>query len=276
MTLKVEVLKPAVGAKVYLDRDMIGDPEVSQELLALLEKHTVLVFPQINLSDAEQLALTDALGERVNVAAKVPGRADAAPVYEVTLNEGAAIEREYVLGTFFWHMDGLTVDGAPPKASVLSARQLAAKGGDTEFASTKAAYEALPKEEKAELEGLRVKHTVTASLREVCGPDDIDDTRRKMLREHPLVWTRGDGTKALIIGSTADEIVGLSHAEGRALLARLLDWTAQPAFTYRHHWQEGDCVIWDNPSALHRVIPYALDSGRRMHRTGIAGVEVAA
>ena len=113
-----------------------------------------------------------------------------------------------------------------------------------------------------------MKHTVTASLREVCSPDDIDDIRRKMLREHPLVWTRGDGTKALIIGSTADEVVGMSRAEGRALLARLLDWAAQPAFTYRHHWQEGDCVIWDNPSALHRVIPYALDSGRRMHRTG--------
>ena len=137
MTLDVEVLKPAVGAKVHLDRAMIGDPGVSQQLLALLEKHTVLVFPQIDLSDTEQLALTDALGERVNVAAKVPGRNDAPPVYEVTLNEGAAIEKEYVLGTFFWHMDGLTVDGAPPKASVLSARQLAAKGGDTEFASTK-------------------------------------------------------------------------------------------------------------------------------------------
>jgi alpha-ketoglutarate-dependent taurine dioxygenase len=276
MTLQVEILKPAVGARVHLDRAMIGDPAVSQELLALLEKHTVLAFPQIHLTNDEQLALTDALGERVNIAARVPGRADAAPVYEVTLNEGAAIEREYVLGTFFWHMDGLTVDGAPPKASVLSARQLAVKGGQTEFASTKASYEALPDEEKAELEGLRVKHTVTASLREVCGPDHVDEVRRAMMREHPLVWARSDGSRSLVIGSTADEVVGLSRAEGRALLARLLDWTAQPAFSYRHHWQEGDCVIWDNPSALHRVIPYAIDSGRRMHRTGIAGVEVAA
>lgn len=276
MTLQVEVLKPAIGAKVQLDRAMIGDPAVSQELLALLERHTVLVLPQIGLTDAEQLALTDALGERVNVAAQVPGRADAAAVYEVTLNEGAAIEREYVFGTFFWHMDGLTVDVPPPKASLLSARQLAAKGGQTEFATTKAAYAALSDEEKADLEGLRVVHTVTASVREVCGPEGIDEARRALRHEHPLVWTRRDGTKSLIIGSTADQIPGMNQAEARALLARLLDWTAQPAFSYRHEWQEGDCVIWDNPSALHRVVPYAVDSGRRMHRTGIAGVEALA
>lgn len=276
MSLQVEVLKPAIGAKVHLDRAMIGDPAVSQELLALLERHTVLVLPQIGLTDAEQLALTDALGERVNVEAKVPGRADAAAVYEVTLNEGAAIEREYVFGTFFWHMDGLTVDVPPPKASLLSARQLAAKGGQTEFASTKAAYAALSDAEKADLEGLRVVHTVTASVREVCGPEGIDEARRALRHEHPLVWARRDGTKSLIIGSTADQILGMNQAEARALLARLLDWTAQPAFTYRHEWQEGDCVIWDNPSALHRVMPYAVDSGRRMHRTGIAGVEALA
>ncbi|MCW1427470.1 TauD/TfdA dioxygenase family protein [Novosphingobium sp. JCM 18896] len=276
MTLQVEVLKPAIGAKVHLDRAAIGDPAVSQELLALLEKHTVLVLPQIGLSDAEQLALTDALGERVNVEAKVPGRADAAAVYEVTLNEGAAIEREYVFGTFFWHMDGLTVDVPPPKASLLSARQLAAKGGQTEFASTKAAYAALSDDEKADLADLRVVHTVTASVREVCGPEGIDEARRALRHEHPMVWTRRDGTKSLIIGSTADQIPGMNQAEARALLARLLDWTAQPAFSYRHEWQEGDCVIWDNPSALHRVVPYAVDSGRRMHRTGIAGVETSA
>jgi len=276
MSLNVEIIKPAIGARVYLDRSSIGDPAVSQELLTLLERHTVLVFPRIGLTDGEQLALTDALGERVNIAAKVPGRSDADAVYQVTLNEGAKIEREYVLGTFFWHMDGLTVDVPPPKASVLSARRLAPKGGQTEFASTRAAYAALSPEEQAELEGLRVVHTVTASVREVCPPEDLDEARRSLRHEHPLVWTRNDGTKSLIIGSTADQIVGKTQAEARALLARLLDWTAQPAFTYLHKWEEGDCVIWDNPSALHRVIPYAQDSGRMMHRTAIGGVEAVA
>jgi alpha-ketoglutarate-dependent taurine dioxygenase len=273
MNLKVDVLKPTIGARVHLDRAAIGDAATAQELLRLLDEHTVLVFPKIGLSDAEQLALTDALGERVNIAARIAGRENSDAVYQVTLNEGATIEKEYVLGTFFWHMDGLTVDIAPPKATVLSARRLSAKGGQTEFASTRVAYEALPDEEKAELEGIRVVHTVTASVREVVPPDAVDPVRRTMRHEHPLVWTRANGSRSLVIGYTADQMIGKSQAEARAILARLLEWTVQPAFTYRHNWSEGDCVIWENTSALHRVIPYAPDSGRMMHRTTVGGVE---
>jgi alpha-ketoglutarate-dependent taurine dioxygenase len=273
MSLKVEAIKPAIGARVYMDRAAIRQPETAQRLLQLLDQHTVLVFPQIGLSDAEQLALTDALGERVNIHARIAGREDADAVYQVTLNEGARIEKEYVLGTFFWHMDGLTVDIAPPKATVLSARRLSATGGQTEFASTKAAYEALSSAEKAGLEGIRVIHTVTASVREVVGPEGLDAARRALRREHPLVATRADGSRSLIVGYTADQIPGKCQAEARAILARLLEWTAQPAFTYLHHWKVGDCVVWENTSALHRVIPYAQDSGRMMHRTTVGGIE---
>ena len=85
--------------------------------------------------------------------------------------------------------------------------------------------------------------------------------------------TRSNGIRSLVIGYTADEIVGMSKAEGRAILMRLLEWAAQPAFTYRHRWSIGDCVIWDNTCALHRVIPYSQDSGRMMHRTSVAGVD---
>jgi alpha-ketoglutarate-dependent taurine dioxygenase len=273
MNLKYDVLKPAIGARVYLQREDIGNPNASRELAELLERHTVLVFPQMNLSNTDQLALTDALGSRVNISSRIAGREDSDEVYQVTLNEGASIEKEYVLGTFFWHMDGLTVDVPPPKATVLSARRLAPTGGQTEFASTKAAYEALSERERAELEGLRVLHTVTASLREIMAPEEVDPARRVLRHEHPLVWTRANGTKSLVLGSTADLIAGKSKAESRAILARLLEWTVQPAFTYRHEWQDGDCVVWDNTAALHRVIPYAEDSGRMMHRTTIAGVE---
>lgn len=269
--MKVEIIKPEIGAIVRLEHDEIGDPEVSRQLLELLDRHSVVVFPQVNFDDAQQLALTDALGQRVNVAARVPGRADAAEVYQVTLDKDARIEPEYVLGTYFWHMDGLTVDVAPPKATVLSARKLAPRGGQTEFASTKAGYEALSDEMKAELADIRVVHTVTASLREFVPAHEVDEGRQSMRHEHPLVLTRPDGSKTLILGSTADRVVGMNQAEGRALLARLLEWCAQPAFTYRHEWAVGDCVIWDNTAALHRVIPYSADSGRMMHRTAVAG-----
>src|SRR3546814_14799955 len=61
--------------------------------------------------------------------------------------------------------------------------------------------------------------------------------------------------RSLLVGYTADEVVGMPRAEGRALLMRLLEWASQPAFSYSHQWQEGDLVIWDNCGALHRVIP---------------------
>jgi len=119
----------------------------------------------------------------------------------------------------------------------------------------------------------RVVHTVNASVREIVPAEAVDAGRRSMSHEHPLIWTRPNGVKSLIIGSTGDQVCGMSQAEGRALLARLLDWTAQPAFTYRHYWEPGDCVVWDNTCALHRVVPYAVDSGRMMHRTTVAGTE---
>src|SRR3546814_948565 len=89
-----------------------------------LEGKTVLVLPKIDLADSEQLALTDALGQRVSIAAQIPGYDRAAPIFQVTLNKGARIEPEYIHGTYFWHMDGVTVNLPPPKATLLSARRI--------------------------------------------------------------------------------------------------------------------------------------------------------
>jgi len=271
--LAIEDLKPQIGSIVRASKETLLAPGAAERLLELLAKRTVLVFPEIGFSDEEQLAFTDLLGDRLNITSRVPGRADADEVYQVTLDKGAKIEPEYVLGTYFWHMDGLTTDVAPPQASILSARKLAATGGDTEFANTRAAYEGLPDEMKTEIDGLRIHHTVTASLREFVREEDVDEARRIMGHEHPLVWGHANGAKSLVMGSTADQVIGMSQAEGRALLARLLEWAGQPAFTYRHRWQLGDCIVWHNTSALHRAIPYASDSGRMMHRTAISSLE---
>jgi alpha-ketoglutarate-dependent taurine dioxygenase len=273
--MQVENLKPLIGSVVRLDGASLVDRDVVRRCNDLLEERGVLVFPQINLTDEEQLAFTDMFGSRVNFTSQAPGgNQSLTDVYTVTLDPEINMEPEYVLGTFFWHMDGLTNDIPPPKASLLSARRVAPQGGHTEFASTYAAYEHLPEEDKAEVADLRVLHTVTAAVREVAPPETLDPRRRTLAHEHPLVWTRKSGRKSLLIGYTADEVVGKSKAEGRALLARLLEWTAQPDFTYRHRWREGDLVVWDNTDAIHRVIPYAAESGRMMHRTSVAGIEV--
>lgn len=274
MKMQVENIKPKIGSIVHIERSALLDRDVAKRCLELLDERGVLVFPRINLSDKEQLAFTDQLGARVNYSSRVPGGdSDEKDVYTITLDPKVNTEPEYVLGTYFWHMDGICSDIPPPKASVLSARRVAPKGGQTEFASTYAAYQALPEEEKADLAGLRVLHSVTAAVREVAAPESLDPYRRGLKHEHPLVWVHKSGRQSLLIGYTADYVVNMPRPEGRALLARLLEWTAQPDFTYRHRWQEGDLVVWDNCGALHRVIPYSAESGRTMHRTSVAGAE---
>ena len=90
-------------------------------------------------------------------------------------------------------------------------------------------------------------------------------------REHPLVWTRPDGRRSLLIGATGGEAVGIPHKEGRALLDRLLAWSTQPRFVLRHRWRKGDLVVWDNTGMLHRALPYAPTSQRLLHRTTLVG-----
>jgi alpha-ketoglutarate-dependent taurine dioxygenase len=175
-------------------------------------------------------------------------------------------------------MDGLTSDIPPPKATLLTARKLTQKGGQTEFASTFAAYENLSAADKAEIEGMKAVHSLSASLRDVyehMGKEHADRLDSVVLvKEHPIVWKQSSGRKSLVVGTTTDRVVGMDIPEGRALLERLLEWTAQPDFVYRHEWQEGDFVMWNNCGTLHRVVPYDRKAGRTMHRTAVAGTEI--
>lgn len=277
MSLEVREIKPLIGAEITLAKEDLLDPEIAAECARLLEDRVVIVLPALSLSDDEQLAFTDLLGERIRYTASV--RSDVhEDIYQVTLDPALNKTPDYVLGTFFWHMDGITTPIPPPKTTLLSARRISAHGGQTEFANCFAAYEHLSPAEQSELEGLQVQHSVFASVRPALElevrPQDWDGIKGEMT--HPLVWTHPSGRKSLLIGSHAERVIGRPLPEGRALLARLLEWTAQPDFTYRHQWSEGDFVIWNNCGGLHRVLPYDAQSGRMMHRTSIAGTAMVA
>ena len=79
-----------------------------------------------------------------------------------------------------------------------------------------------------------------------------------------------------MLGATAERVVGMGDAESDAYLARMLEWATQPQFVYRHHWEVGDLVIWDNRGTMHRALPYAPTSDRIMHRTTLVGDEAIA
>ena len=272
-----EPVKPNIGAIVHVDRAHLFDDDVAQACLSALEDRGVLVFPQVHLSDEEQLALTDKLGARVNFTRNAPGGKDAAQdVYKITLDKDVNGHPEYVLGTFFWHVDGVTIDQPLPKATLLSARKLSATGGQTEFANLYAAYEQLPDWERANIEDLKVVHTIAASMRVFM--DEVNEETVVLLNKavdmvHPFVWTHKSGRKSLLVGSHADHVVDLPYAHGRALITRMIEWAGQPDFRYTHQWQPGDFVVWDNCGLMHRVVPYDENSGRTMHRTTLAGFE---
>lgn len=277
MTVTIEPARPLIGGIVHVDRARLLDDDVVAAIQVALEERGVLAFPRIGLSDEEQLALTDRLGGRVNFGRDVPGADQSArDVYQLTLDRKINTEPDYVLGTFFWHVDGVNLDMPLPKVTVLSARGLSASGGATEFANLFAAYDLLPEAERREIEDLRVIHTIEAAVRQV----HVAPTRERLERyrgiapamEHPLVWTHADGRKSLLLGTHADGIVGMPGPHARGVLTRLQQWAAQPDLVYRHDWQPGDLVIWNNHGVMHRVVPYT-DEGRIMHRTVAAGDE---
>jgi alpha-ketoglutarate-dependent taurine dioxygenase len=274
----IERIKPHIGGIVHVSKEHLLDDATIVAVREALEERGVLVFPRIDLADQDQLALTDKLGKRVNYNKKAPsGKTDDKDVYAITLDKKVNSQPEYVLGTFFWHIDGVTIDQPLPKATLLTARQLSPVGGQTEFASTYAAYEALPEADKKAYEQLIVVHKMEASMRPVFDAMSEADLARwrgmSSVMRHPLVWRHASGRKSLVIGSHADSIVDMPIAHGRSLLVRLQEWAAQPEFTYRHQWSPGDLVIWDNCGCMHRVVPYDENSGRKMHRTTIMGEE---
>ena len=275
--LTVNKLTESVGAEVVgVDPDRLAaDDLLGEAVLEALEDNGVLVFPGLDLDPQAQVAFCRRLGE---VDHSSDGHHPVAGIYPITLDKSKNASAEYLRATFDWHIDGCTPieDTFPQMATVLSAVQVADRGGETEFASSYAAYDALSDEEKERYGSLRVVHSLEASQRRVTpdpSPEVLARWRSRRTHEHPLVWTHRSGRRSLVLGASADYIVGMDRDEGRALLAELLDRATVPDKVYSHNWSVGDTVIWDNRGVLHRAAPYDPSSPREMLRTTVLGDE---
>jgi len=274
--LSIEKLSETVGAEVVgvQTEQLLTDESLPAALLAALEQYGALVFRDLNLDPATQVAFCQRLGE----VELFRGSHPVDGIFRVTLDPSKNRAADYLRGTFDWHIDGCTPvrDEFPQMATVLTACVVADRGGETEFASTYAAYEDLSDEEKQRLLPIRVVHSLEASQRLVTPdptPEQLAAWRQRPGREHPLVWTHKSGRHSLVIGATTDHVVGMSREDGRALLDELLVRSTRPERVYRHEWSVGDTVIWDNRGVLHRVEPYDLSSPREMLRTTLLGDE---
>jgi alpha-ketoglutarate-dependent taurine dioxygenase len=267
MALKLTNLEPRIGVRVEASKSDLLNGSHTAELRQLLETRAVVVFPKVDFTDSEHLAFSRTLGTVIPV-----GEEGVRPISRV------GIDAAYITASFHWHFDG-AFDDVPALAGLLTARELSANGGgQTQFANTYAAYADLPEDEKEAYDKLRVVHSFEANQR-INDPVPSYKTllawrqRYPYPKLQPLVWHHRNGLNSLAVGTTASHLDGMGLDDGRLLLAKLLDWCTQPQYVYAHDWEVGDLVVYDNTAVLHRVTPYAADSGRLMKRTALFGEE---
>ncbi|OPE45433.1 TauD/TfdA dioxygenase family protein, partial [Mycolicibacterium diernhoferi] len=238
--LTINKLTESVGAEVVgVDAEALAhDDGLASAVLDALEDNGVLVFHDLHLHEdpQAQVAFCERLGD---IDRSADGHHPVSGIYPITLDKTKNKAAEYLKATFDWHIDGCTpmAGECPQKATVLSAIQVAARGGETEFANSYAAYETLSDGEKERYAALRVVHSLEASQRRVYPdptPEQLQRWKARPTHENPLVWTHRNGRKSLVLGASADYIVGMDLDEGRALLDELLAHSTTVDKVYSH------------------------------------------
>lgn len=274
-------LSPRMGSEVKIAKaDLVGGTYAA-ELRAMLDRRGVLLFRGLAPDDDDLRAIARTLGD-LRIGSSKRG-ADGKTLTEgdegllkVSLDPDVNPEyARFLIGNHLWHMDG-TYEEIPPLATLFTPYRLSREGGDTMFANTYAAYEDLPASEKAELETLRVVHSMQAALfpaKRDCTPEEFAVWASYPQRSHPLVWRHRSGRKSLVLSTSGAYVEGMHPADSHDLLERLMAHATQDKYVYRHKWQLGDMVIWDNTGAMHRVMPFDKESGREFHRCTLNGEE---
>ncbi len=286
MTLTIRPLHPTIGGEV--DGIDLRRPLSEDDVAAInagMDRFAVLVFPGQDLTDEQQIAFSRNFGDL-----ELPGavsnitkpqdrrlRPELADVSNLTKDQ-KVFERDdrtrmFNLGNRLWHSDS-SFRAIPSKYSILSARLIPNKGGNTEFADMRAAYDALDDDFKAEIADLVCEHSLIFS-RGLLGFDELSEEERanfkpvlqSLVRTHPVT-----GRKSLYLSSHAGTIVGWPMPEARSLLRDLIEDATKPEFVYVHRWRLHDLVMWDNRQTMHRVRRFADTTEKRdMRRTTVAG-----
>jgi len=255
-----------------LELHSLEDEQTLAEIRAGMDEYAVLVFHNQAFTDEEQLAFAERLDGQLN-RNRVLGNnrfGNDALIDISNLDESGEVmdtynrRRMYSLGNRLWHTDA-SFNDPRGRYSMLHARVVPEVGGDTEFADLRAAYDSLPGETKAEIEGLKAHHSVMHS-RAYLGFEDFspDEAARLEGAIHPLVHTiPGSGRKSLYIASHASRIIDWPVPDGRLLLLDLRDHAVQKELRHTHSWAVGDLVIWDNRCTMHRGLPFEDTKYRR-------------
>jgi alpha-ketoglutarate-dependent 2,4-dichlorophenoxyacetate dioxygenase len=284
MPLTIRQLGPGfVGEVDGLD---LTKPLPAADIAAIhagMDQYGVLIFHGQNFTDETQLAFTQSLGPielAIGVSLRKPEEQRLPNTFADVSNldkSGKPFARDdrrrlYALGNQLWHSDS-SFKVVPAKYSLLHARSVTSKGGNTEFADMRAAYDSLDQETKDLCEPLICQHSQMFS-RALHGFTEFSDEERarfkpvlqRLVRVHPST-----GKKSLYLSSHAGRIVGWPVPEAKAFLFDLTELATQREFVYAHKWRVGDLVIWDNRRTMHRARPFPHTEPRDVRRTTLMG-----
>jgi alpha-ketoglutarate-dependent 2,4-dichlorophenoxyacetate dioxygenase len=285
MSVTLRQLTPVFAAEVSgIDCTEPLSPDEVAAVEAGMDRYAVLVFPDQNISDEQQLAFTRQFGELENyrTGGHISKRADSrlgagiADFSNLDKNGNIISDQDRVwffkLGDRLWHSDS-SFRPVPARYSLLSGRVLPSWGANTQFADMRAAYDALDPRTKAEIEELVCLHSLIYS-REAIGFTDLSDderaaftpVRQRLVRRHPVT-----GRKSLFLSSHAGDIEGWTTPEARMFLRDLTEHATQREFVYSHAWRPFDLVMWDNRTTMHRARRFDRNEVRDVRRTTLAG-----
>lgn len=284
MTLTIHQVGPCFAGEV--DGIDLTSPLSSEDAAAVhagMDEYAVLVFRGQNLNDDQQMSLTLALGAieqstnnslRAKSDIRLPETFADVSNLDKNQHPFARDDRRrlFAIGNRLWHSDS-SFKPTPAKYSILNARSTPSKGGNTEFADMRAAYDALDNEMKAEVADLICEHSQVFSRQQLGFTDFTYEERERfapvrqtLVRVHPTT-----GRVSLYLASHAGAIVGWPMPEARSFLRDLVEHATQREFVHKHEWRVGDLVIWDNRQTMHRARPFSAEEARDMRRTTIVG-----
>lgn len=271
MSIKVNPISPAIGAVVEgVNLGAPLDNETFSTLYDAFNRYSVLLLPDQQISPEQHVTFSRRFGDLEKHVLKedlLPGT----PEVYVLSNKGFGRAK----AGWFWHTD-LSYQKVPSKASFLYGREVPSMGGDTMFASTAAAYDALSDTMKAFLETLSAEHDFRQGYEKFskrwADPISEEAFKARPPVVHPLIRTHPEtGRKAIYVNEGyTTRILELGWDESEALLGFLCRHCARADFVYRHRWNANDFVMWDNRVTIHQALG-DYDEPRYMHRTTISG-----
>ncbi len=274
--LAINRVSPALGAEIRgVDLAAPVDDDLFAAIHDALLAHQVLVFPGQDVTANQQIAFSRRFG-LVQIHVLDQFRAENPEIFWISNldGDGNPTGEHPDPGALVWHTDG-SWHRIPGKITLLFGIAVPETGGDTLFANTYAAYDALDPAMQALLDGARAVHDLDYSRRRTPAKDQLTPAQKAEVPpvEHPVVRVHPEtGRKTIYLGHHAARIAGMPPAEGEALVAEINRLATRPAFVYRHVWRVGDLVVWDNRCTLHSATPFDAATERRViRRTTVLG-----